>query len=52
MALWKFLLTQDHMGLEISKRCSSYTFYPMTAKLHVNIGYHGQIQTVTFIVNR
>ena len=43
MALWKFLLTQDHIVLEISKR-SSYSFRSMTAKLHVDIGYHGSIQ--------
>ncbi len=32
MAL-KFLLTQDHMGLGISKRNCSYSFHPMSGKL-------------------
>ncbi len=27
----KVLLTQDHMGPEIQKRYSSYSFYPMSA---------------------
>ena len=46
----KFLLTQDHMELEISKRYS-YSFHPMSIKLHEDIGYHGGIQTVTFLGN-
>ncbi len=44
----KFLLTQDHMGLEISKRYSSYSFYPISSKLYEAIGYHDRIQAVTF----
>ena len=32
----KFLLTQTHMGLEISKCYSSYSFYPMWAKIMIN----------------
>ncbi len=36
----KFLLTQDYMGLEISKRYSSYSFYPIWAKLYDKWGSH------------
>ncbi len=44
----KFLFTQDHMGLEISKRHSSYSLYPMsTPRLYDHIAYHGGIQTLT-----
>ena len=32
-ATLNFLLTQDHMGVEISKRYS-YSLYPMSAKLY------------------
>ncbi len=43
MAL-KFLLTPDHIGLEISKHYSSYSFHLMSAKLYEDIiGYHGGI---------
>ncbi len=42
----KLLLTQDHIGLKISKRYSHYNFHPMSAKL--DIGYHGGIQAYTF----
>ncbi len=37
-----FLLAQDHMGLEISKDYSSYSFHPMSAKLYEYIAYHEQ----------
>ena len=40
------------MGLEISKRFSSYSFHLITAKLYENISYHGGMQTVTFLGNR
>ena len=30
----KFLVTQNHMGLEISKRYSSVSFHPIRAKLY------------------
>ncbi len=50
--LWQFLLTQDNMGLEISKRHFAYSVYPILAKLYENIAYHGEIQTVTFRGNR
>ncbi len=46
-----FLLTQDHMGLEISK-CYSHSFHPISAKPYDGIGYHSGIQTVTFVGNR
>ena len=45
----KFLLTQDHMGLEISKRYSSHIFHLMPAKLYEDISYHGGIQAITFL---
>ncbi len=32
----KFLLTQDDMGLEISNRYSSYSFYPILANFMIN----------------
>ena len=48
----KFFSTQDHMGLEISKRFSSYSFHLMSAKLYKDISYHGGIQTITFFGNR
>ncbi len=38
------------MGLEISKRYS-YSFHPMSVKLHEDIGYHGGIEAVTFLDN-
>ncbi len=50
MAL-KFVLTQDHMWLEISK-CYSECVHPMSAKLCKDISYHGVIQAVTFFGNR
>ncbi len=36
----KFLLTQDHMGLEISKHYSSHSFHLMSAKLYEDIRGH------------
>ncbi len=51
-ATLKFLLTQDHMGLGISKRYSSYSFHPMSLKPYEDIGYHGRIQPVTFLDKR
>ncbi len=43
-----FLLTQDHMGLEISKRYSSYSFHPMSIKLNDYICYHAWMQGIAF----
>ncbi len=40
------------MGLEISKRYSSYSFHLVSAKLYDDIGYHGGIQAITFLGNR
>ncbi len=40
------------MGLEISKRCSSYSFLSMSIKLFEDIGYHLTIQVATFLSNR
>ncbi len=48
----KFLLTQDHMGLEISKRYFPHSFYLMSVKLYEDIGYCGGIQAVTVLGNR
>ena len=48
----KFLWTQDHMGLEISKHYSYYSFHLMSDKLYQDIGYHGGTQTITFVANR
>ena len=42
----KFLLTQDHRGLEISKRFS-YSFHPISTKLYEGFGDHGGIQAIT-----
>ena len=39
------------MGLEISKRFSSYSFHLMSAKLYEDISYHGGIQAITFLGN-
>ena len=39
------------MGQEVSKLYVSYSFHLMWAKLHVDIGYHGGIQAVTFKKN-
>ena len=47
-----FLLTQDHMGLEILNRYSSYSFHSMSAKLYEDIDYQGGIQAVTILCNR
>ena len=43
-----FLVTQEHMGLEISKRYS-YNFHPIPAKFYEDIGYHGGTQVITFL---
>ena len=40
------------MRLEISKSYFSYSFYPISAKLYEDIGYHGGILTLTFLGNR
>ena len=40
------------MWLEISKRYSSYSFHPMSAKRYEDIGYYGGIQVITFLGNR
>ena len=40
------------MELEISRRVSSYSFHPMSAKLYEDIGYYSRIQAVTFLGNR
>ncbi len=48
----KFFLTLEHMGLEISKRYSSYSFHPMSVKRYEDIGYYGGIQAITFVGNR
>ncbi len=40
------------MGLDISKHDSSYSFRPISAKLHENIGYHSEIQSITFLGNQ
>ena len=48
----KCLLTQDHMGLEMSKCYSSYSFRPMSAKFYEGISYYGGIQDITFLGNR
>ncbi len=47
----KFLLTHVHMGLEISKHYSSYSFHSMSVKFYEVIGYHGGIQAVTILGN-
>ena len=47
----KYLLTQDHMGLQISKRYS-YRFHPMSVKRYEDIGYHGGIKAITFLGDR
>ncbi len=36
------------MGLDISKRNSSSSFHPMSAKLYAGIGYYGRIRAITF----
>ncbi len=53
-----FLLTQDHMALEISKHCSSYSFHPMSAmewddipKLYEDTRYHGKVLAINFLGN-
>ena len=40
MALSNFCYTQDHMGLETSKRYSSYSFYPIWPKLYHKLDSH------------
>ncbi len=37
------------MGLEISKRYSSYSFHPMSAKPYDDIGYHGGYRLLLFL---
>ena len=45
-----FLLTQDHMRLEISKRYSCDSFYQIPAKPNGDIAYHGGKQ-IAFLGN-
>ena len=41
------------MGLEISKRYSTYNFHLISAKLYDDIGYHDGIQAnITFLGNQ
>ncbi len=35
------VFTQDHMGLKISKCCSSYSVHPISAIFYDDIAYHG-----------
>ena len=51
-ATLKFLLTQDHMELEISKRYFSHSFHRTPSKLYENIAYHRGMQAITFLGNR
>ncbi len=37
------------MGLRMSKCCYSYSFYPMSAKLYEDIGYHAGMHFITFL---
>ena len=48
----KFLSAQDHIGLEISKRYSSYRFHLMSTKLYEDIAYHKGMQAITLLGNR
>ena len=48
--LWIFLWTEDHMGIDISKRYYSYSFHPISSKLNEDIDDHTGIQT--FLGNR
>ncbi len=50
----KFLLTQDHIGLEVSKPYSvfiwsHYSFHLISAKRYEDIGYYGGIQVIAFL---
>ncbi len=45
----KFLLTQNHMGLEISKRYSSYSFHRTWAKLYDKYGRHGEYKVMDIL---
>ncbi len=44
----KFLLAQNHMGLEISKRYFSYSVHPIWAKLYVKYGSHRGIYSYRY----
>ena len=46
----KFLLTQAHIGLEISQ-CFSYSFHPISAKIHCIAKVHQFFQPHHFITN-
>ncbi len=46
-----FWSTQDHMGLQISKRYSPYIVHPISAKLYEDIGYHGEYRLLLFFVS-
>ncbi len=46
----KYLLTRDHMGLEISKRYSSYSFHGRQPNF--NVAHHGGMQGIIFLVSR
>ncbi len=52
MAVWFFSYHRTIiMGLETSKRYSSYTSHPISAKLYEDIGYRRWIQAFTFLGN-
>ncbi len=44
-----FLLAQKRMGLEISKRYSSYSFHPIWAKLYDKYGGHGEYKVMDIL---
>ncbi len=49
----KYLATQDHMDLGISKCYSPYSFHLMSGHYFMKtLGYYGGIQAITFVANR
>ncbi len=51
--LWHFeiFVNPGQSGLEISKRYFSYSFHPMSPKLHEDVAYRRENQATTFLVN-
>ncbi len=48
----KFLLTYNHMGLDISNRYSSYSFFSIIAKLYDEYGSHRGYKVMDILADR
>ncbi len=48
--LFNFFFTQDHMGLKMSKRYSSYSVHPISAIFYDDSAYHEGCRLFLFVV--